>query len=162
MSAEIEVVAPDASDVPGPGGQMRSVHTPTTDNPMAVRPLCSRVPACPFHEISLADALDGSQPVVLLVAAPGYCESTLCPPALDLLVDAAPGSPEVTFVHAEVYVDPESVDRLLLADRTDAVHAYGLAFEPSLFLASSTGLVVDRLDNVFDADELTEALAALS
>ena len=38
--------------------------------------------------------------------------------------------------------------------------AYGLSFEPSLFVARANGVIVTRLDNVFDRVELAQAFQA--
>jgi hypothetical protein len=38
------------------------------------------------------------------------------------------------------------------------VQAYGLDFEPSLFLVQADGTVQRRMDVIFDVDEVTEAL----
>jgi hypothetical protein len=37
---------------------------------------------------------------------------------------------------------------------TDVVSAYGLTFEPALYLAGVDGTIVNRLDTIFDQTEL--------
>ena len=57
-------------------------------------------------------------------------------------------------VHAEVYTDPDGGSDPATGGLADAVDAYGLTFEPSLFVADADGTIVERLDNVFDRVEL--------
>lgn len=126
-----------------------------------VEPICTRDPRCPFHEVSLTEALVERRPLALLVASPGYCDSSLCPPALDLLVDAASGFPGIRFVHAEVYVDAGQLDSLADASPTEVVRTYELTFEPSLMLARADGTLSERLDHIYDVTELGEALSRI-
>ena len=44
---------------------------------------------------------------------------------------------------------------------TDTVQTYGLTSEPALFIAIPDGTIAGRLDYVFDATELDEALSAV-
>jgi len=39
------------------------------------------------------------------------------------------------------------------------IDEYGLTFEPSLFVADESGVIVARLDNVYDRAELRAALS---
>ncbi len=145
-----------------PGRPMAPVPTPTTSHHRGVRPICTRTPPCPFHDVSLDEALRRHDRVALLVASPGHCDSSLCPPAVDLLMKAAPRYQGVTFVHAEVYTDADGVDSLADANPTEVVRAYELDFEPSLLLAKADGTLSERLDHIFDVTELDEALLRLT
>ena len=42
------------------------------------------------------------------------------------------------------------------------VDELGLTFEPCLVLVGADGMVVERLDTIFDEDEVAEALARLT
>jgi len=42
------------------------------------------------------------------------------------------------------------------------VDAYGLTYEPSLYVADATGTVVDRLDYIFDATDLDASLSKVA
>lgn len=144
-----------------PGQLLPGVDTPTTRDHRGVEPICTRRPRCPFHTVSLADALGEQRPLALLIASPENCDSSLCPPALDLLVEAAPRFPTVRFLHAEVYSDADRIDDLADATPTDLVRTLALRFEPSLMLARPGGRLTERLDHLFDASELDEALTRL-
>ena len=70
-----------------------------------------------------------------------------------------PKHPDLQFVHAEVYTNAEAVKDLQAATLTPAVNAYGLTYEPSLYVADATGTIVDRLDYIFDATDLDASLS---
>ena len=65
-------------------------------------------------------------------------------------------------VHAEVYADAAATGDVLKAQLSEATMAYKLSFEPSLVIADAKGMVVDRLDFVFDRAELDEALGKVT
>jgi len=56
----------------------------------------------------------------------------------------------------------ERVDSLADASPTDVARTYELRFEPSLMLATADGNLAERLDHIFDATELDEALTRLT
>jgi len=146
---------------PGPGDPMIPVDTPTVGDARGADPICTRDPVCPFHDVTLREALGERRPTAFLVATPEFCQTEVCGPVLDVLVGEAEAYPAVRFVHAEVYADARAVDNVAQATLTEAMSAYQLTFEPSLFLAGADGVVVARLDNVYDASELREQLDEL-
>ena len=141
--------------VPKTGDSLPSFDTPTFADHRQVEPICTRQPKpCPFHEVTLSDALKLGVPVAYLVGTPSHCSTGTCSPALDGLIEVASrivGS--AVFVHAEVYADKAAT---VIAP---AVKALGLTFEPTLFIVDATGEIIQRLDAVFDSLEITEALA---
>jgi hypothetical protein len=48
------------------------------------------------------------------------------------------------------------------AQLAPVIDTYGLTYEPALFVANASGLVLERLDNIFDRAELAEALKTIS
>jgi len=145
-----------------PGSAMRAVETPTVADARGVTPICTRDPQCALHDHSLTEILAEPGPVALLVATPAFCQTGTCGPVLDLLLEARAGRPDVRFVHAEVYTDPNKATDLATATLTPVVEAYGLDFEPSLFLATADGTLAVRLDNTFDRQELAAGLSRVS
>jgi hypothetical protein len=55
-------------------------------------------------------------------------------------------------LHAEVYTDTTA------SKTTPSVDAYHLPFEPVLFVTNVSGVIVERLDSIWDAAELRTAL----
>ena len=152
--------------IPLPGQPMPPVNTPTTASPEGISPLCTRYEEpCSFHEHNVADVVGAGRPLALLVATPALCTTAYCGPVLETLIDVAEDHHAIDFVHLEVYANADEVDgsyddpRLELAA---PVTELGLTFEPSLFLVSSDGTLMERIDNIYDAAELDQALGALS
>lgn len=150
------ITDPASIALPKPGDAMVPVDTPTTVDARGVDPICTRQPFCPLHEITLTEALGRGTPVAFLVATPAFCQTAACGPVVDVLTAQRDAFPGITMVHAEVYTDTS------IATTTEAVDAYRLPFEPVLYLAGADGVVRERLDSIFDADELVPALRALA
>jgi hypothetical protein len=153
-----QVVAPADAKLVQRGDLMRPVDTPTPSDHRGVEPICTRSPACQFHDVTLTDALGTGKPTAFLVSTPEFCQVGLCGPTLDLMIEAAPSYPGVQFLHAEVYTDAAKLGSITGATLTDAVTTYDLTYEPVLFVANGQGRLVDRLDNVFDRGDLKAAL----
>ncbi|MDY7104021.1 MAG: twin-arginine translocation signal domain-containing protein [Actinomycetota bacterium] len=141
-----------------PGEAAIPVETPTIDDHRGVDPICTRDEQCPFHEVTLAEALTLGKPTVLLIATPGYCQTTACAPATDLLVDQLAGRNDLAVVHAEVYVDPEGADGVGFGEATEVLSKYRMDFEPSLYTFDASGITRARLDYVMDGAEMREAI----
>ena len=152
-----KVAAPGDLTLLQVGQPMRPVVTPTSADARGVTPICTRSEPCPFHAVTLTDALGAAKPVALIVSTPGYCQTAICGPVLELLIDAQSAHPDTTFVHAEVYKNPESGK----LDTTEIITAYGLSYEPALFVADATGTLRARLDFSWDRTELDAALATV-
>lgn len=165
ISLPVQAFDPADINVPLPGDQMPIVVTPTFADPAGVDRLCTRPDPCPFHEDSFDVLMTNGRPSALLVATPAFCSTAYCGPVVETMIEAAPAVEGVDIVHAEVYANPDEVDGNI-ADPAirlaPAVITTRLTFEPVLFLVSSDGVLVDRIDNVFDVDEAVDALRALA
>ncbi len=163
LEAAFTVGRPKDVKIPGPGDAMPVVDTPTTTDRRGVDPICTNQPPCPLHEVNLRDALAGEKPAVLLVSTPAFCQTAICGPVLDVLLgerDRVAG--QIELIHAEVYRDAgEAEEKGASATTAPVVDALHLPFEPCLVTIGSDGTVDRRLDVIFDAAELREALAAL-
>lgn len=143
--------------VPRIGTSLPGFDTPTFDNHRGVEPICTRTPQpCPFHDITLTEALATGKAVAYLVGTPAYCESGTCAPALEGLITASRKFGEsIIFIHSEIYIDNSATTI------APAVEALKMTYEPALFITNKQSIVTDRLDGVFDADEIMERLSAL-
>lgn len=180
-SAPFDVVDGASSSLVPRGAAMRPSETPTVADARGVAPICTR-PAgtCPFHTMTLTQALATGQPTALLIATPKFCQIGVCGPVLDLLTEIGPQFPGIQIIHAEVYTNAEAIfassSGTVDGSRTPAapadvsgsaqlapvVDTYGLTYEPALYLANAAGTIVDRLDNVFDRGEIRTGLQAIS
>jgi hypothetical protein len=156
--ANFQVTDPADVTVPVPGAALPPFDTPTVDDPRGVDPICTRDPEpCPFHDVTLTAALDTAATEGRLVAyyigTPALCQTGSCTPALESMIDLEDEfADSVTFVHAEVYADDTATTI------APAVEAAGLSYEPVLFITGSDGVILDRLDAVWDVTELRETL----
>jgi hypothetical protein len=155
--AAFQVMDPQAVTVPTPGTLLPGFDTPTVDDPQGFEVLCTRTPEpCPFHDVTLTDALAAGRPVAYYVGTPAFCSTGSCAPALEALIAAQERFGDAfTFVHAEVFSD---ADGTAIAP---AVTAVGMTYEPALFITDATGMIVERLDAVWDETELNERLALI-
>ncbi len=136
------------------GAPVPAVDTPTPADARGVNPICTREPACKLHDVTLTEALAEGVPIALLVATPAFCQFAICGPVLDVLLDVRADFPDVRFLHAEVYADPAKD----LDTYAPVVAPLGLHFEPCLVLIGADGLVVDRVDTIYDRVELQSRL----
>lgn len=158
--AAFQVFDPKDVVVPYVGGKLAGFDTPTVDNHRGVDPYCTLEPQpCPFHSMTLTQALASGKPVLYMIGTPAHCSTGACSPGLEFLVkaskDAGPAS-KLSVVHAEVYTDN------LASTVAPAVAALKLDYEPVIYATDPTGVIVDRLDAVWDATELGEVLSRFS
>jgi hypothetical protein len=142
------------------GQKMIPFDTPTVADQRGVELLCTRNPPCPLHDVTLREALAGGTTVAFLVATPQFCQQAICGPVLDVLVSQKDAFPQIKMLHSEVYPTVADAQPNVLKV-TDVVSAYGLTFEPALYLSSKDGTIVNRLDTIFDQGELHDALTKL-
>lgn len=150
------VFDPDDVAMPCPGDTLPPFDTPTLADARGVDPVCTRLEGpCPFHEVTLSEALASGRPVVYLIGTPAHCATATCAPGLDALIVAAERfADRAVFVHAEVYADPDATEV------AEAVRAVELDYEPVLWITDAAGVVTRRVDIVWDEPELIEILEA--
>lgn len=152
--AGIQILGEKLVPIPLLGKKLPGFDTPTKSNTRGVDPICTRTDGvCPFHDVTLNEALKMNKPVVYLIGSPAHCKTGTCSPALEGLIDLRKEiGDSATVVHADVYKDTEGT---VVAP---AVEALGLLFEPVLFITDAMGTLIKRLDAVFDIDEIRDTL----
>ena len=156
--AAVQVVERSSVAIPLVGDALPPFDTPTTRDARGVNPICTRADGvCPFHDLTLTEALASGKNVVYLIGTPAYCQTGTCAPALGALIELSKSTgDDVVFVHADVYSDDKA------ETVAPAVKAYNLTFEPALFITDSTGTLRQRLDAIFDVDEVRNTLSAVN
>tara|TARA_Y100001970_G_scaffold270518_1_gene364504 strand:- start:346 stop:1278 length:933 start_codon:yes stop_codon:yes gene_type:complete len=156
---EFRVISQLETDLIQVGETMRIAGTPTFADSAGFDPLCTRPEPCLFHEVNLKDALANNRPTILLVSTPGFCQTSICGPVLELLIEL-PKNSNWDVIHAEVYTEPKKI-----AEGTDlqklispVIQTYGMNFEPCFIVAGSDNKVLARLDYAFDKSEMRKAL----
>jgi hypothetical protein len=145
------------------GEKLPAFDTPTFDNARGVEPICTRTQPCPFHELTLTEALANDLPTVLLISTPGFCQTDVCGPSLEFVIDAVADRTDINVVHAEVW---ESFATQTTNGEFPTVSPllaeWGIEFEPSLFAMDSSGTIVGALHFAFDRDETVELIGLLA
>ncbi len=150
-----QVFEPSQVAIPVVGDELGGFDTPTFDDPKGLEPICTRDPICEFHSVTLTDALGEGKHVAYFVGTPQFCQTGSCTPALEAMITVAPDfADDFVFVHAEVFTDDTATTV------APAVEALGLTFEPTIFLTDARGVIVERLDGLWDESELRERLRA--
>lgn len=160
LTASVEVFPADQVILPQRGAPLPPVDTATTAATQGVDPICTNDPPCPLHSTSLSDSLRAGRPVALLLATPRFCQTAICGPVLDELLAAVKDRTDIDAIHVEPYANPLAVQSIAQADLTGLTSAYQMTFEPCLFVTNSQGILVRRLDSIYDRTELMEALDA--
>lgn len=137
-----------------PGEAAPRIETPTGTTPAELDAIDTRDPHDDMHEVSLKDALDKRQPVVLVFATPKLCASRVCAPVTDVAewVHHEYGD-GVTFIHNEIYNDND-----LNKGFRPQVRAFKLPSEPYTFVIDRQGHVDSVLQGPFDETELKAAV----
>ncbi len=144
------------AQAPVAGTAAPTAASPTTSDPMGVKPLCTRDPQCPLHQKSLADLVGKGRPVAVMFATPALCQTQYCGPVLDTLLPfASEYGDRIDFVHVEIYKDGTATNLV------PTVETWNLASEPWLFGIDATGKVTARLDSAFASDEIKGLLDGL-
>lgn len=159
MDSQVQAYSPDEIGPPGVGEPLPPVGTPTPESPLDVDPICTRVPPCPFHSVALPDALTMGKKVALLVSTPAYCQTAVCGPILDNLINIASDRDDLIPIHTEVYANPKAVRNLADADLAPVPAAYQMVYEPALFVTDPQGTLTARADTIVDRSEMEELLS---
>jgi hypothetical protein len=148
------VADPSLVQIPYIGALLPPFDTPTVDDARGVDPICSRSEGtCPFHAVTLTDALASGKPVIYMIGTPAHCQTGVCAPGLEALIATGERIGDAAvIVHADVFTD----DTATVV--TPAVEASKFTYEPVLMFVDGSGNVVDRLDAVWDQSELDETV----
>lgn len=153
--AAFAVYPADQIASPSIGSPMPPFDTPTVDDHRGVEPYCSLTPSpCPLHDVTLTEALQSGKPVVYMIGTPAHCQTGTCAPGLEFLVTQhGTLGDAVVMVHADVYAD-EAATTI-----APAVDALKVDYEPIVYFIGADGVIVDRLDAVWDSTELADRMA---
>lgn len=155
-TTKFAMTLPATAVAPVAGQQAPRAASPTKTDPLGVKPICTRVPQCPLHTMSLSDVIGTGRPVAVLFATPALCTSQYCGPVLDeLLSIRQPYEDRITFVHVDIYKN--------LRGRAESptVTAWQLPSEPWLYTIDGAGTIVGRIDTAFGKNEMQAQLDEL-
>lgn len=118
-----------------------------------------------FYELTIAEALETGQPLVVIFATPAFCQTRFCGPILDNVKTVQPEfADQVNFIHIEPFELDEEGQLMLGEDGNPAVAAptleWQLVTEPWIFVVDAQGRIAARFEGAASADELREAIVA--
>ena len=157
---EFVVVEREDSNVFQVGEQLPPFDTPTFDDPRGVDPISTRFEGpSPFHEITLTEALSNGRPTALLISTPEFCQTDVCGPSLESLIDHGTGRDDIDIIHQEVFASfQRDVAENNDPELAPLLQEWDWAFEPSLYVMDADGTIVGGKHFTFDSDEVAELL----
>jgi hypothetical protein len=115
-------------------------------------------PSPEMHTSTIASAIEAGRPALVLFAVPGFCESRLCGPELEIMRRLLPKYRDrVEFIHIEFYRNPGSPQRTV----SDTAREWNLRTEPWFFLIDKQGLISAKFEGPVSSQELEQALDAV-
>lgn len=123
----------------------------------------SSLPPIPeMHELTVAEALDAGEPMLVAFATPAFCQTRFCGPVIDSVVRPLLdryGS-EAAFVHIEPFDLPEAREagRLTVLP---VMGEWGLTTEPWVFIVDRDGRVSAKFEGIMSLEEVEAALAVV-
>ena len=156
LTLRTTVEVKERASAPKIGDPAPQSKTPTARDVSDLRTISSDADPDPrFYQLSVAEAVSSGKPSLILFATPGYCETAVCGPGVDVLgrlVDQFGDA--INVVHVEVY-------QLPYAGKTVSVmQEWGLPSEPWLFLVDADGKIAGRYEGGITYQELEPDVAA--
>ena len=152
--AAFQLVGKDQDGSPLIGEEALATQSPTVSDARGVDPICTRSPACSMHDMTIAEALAESKPVVIVFGTPRFCTSRTCGPVVDIVESAKEKfSDEASFVHVEVWRNDE--DAINKPDgQAPAFAEWKLGTEPWTYFIDEEGIVRDRWIGAIGVNEV--------
>ena len=142
---------------PRVGEPAPSVDSRTRDDVSSLNELTSdRDPEPGLYAISISEALELGQPLLLTFATPAFCHSRTCAPVLDAVKAVwREFSPSISGIHVEVFENPENPTRLV---ESAAFVAWRLPSEPWVFVINASGIIRYAFEGAVTEAELRSAV----
>ena len=122
----------------------------------------SPTPDPSLYELSIADAIGGGQTTVVTFATPAFCQTATCGPQVEVLSSLRLRHTESTFIHVEVYDNPDEIDGDLSRARiSPLMEEWGLMTEPFTFVIDAEGQIAAKFEGFVTEEELESALLRL-
>ncbi len=145
-----------ATKIPARGQKAPIIATPTLRSARGnVASIDTRLPPSDMHAVSFGDVV-GHKPVALLFSTPALCQSRVCGPVTDVLMETEQRyRGKVDFIHQEIYRDNQVSKGL-----RPQLAAFDLRTEPWLFTVDRHGRIAARLEGAFGMAEADAAVRA--
>ncbi|MEO6795636.1 MAG: hypothetical protein ABI401_07365 [Candidatus Dormibacter sp.] len=146
--------------VPGVGQPAPKSNNPTASSVSDVSLIDTGQPPDDMHQVSIAQAIAGHKPTLVVFASPAFCTSQLCGPEVKVIQGLEPAyKDKLTFIHVEIYENykPDPSKRQVAPTVTE----WRLQSEPWIFLIDSTGTIRERFEGAAGTDEVKAAIDRL-
>lgn len=146
------------SSAPMIGSPAPKSKTPTARQVAELTMISSDVEPDPrLHQMSVDEAVTSGKPSLILFATPGYCQTAVCGPGVDVLSALADRfGDRINPVHVEVYQLPYTDGKTV-----PAMGEWGIKTEPWLFLVDKNGTITGRYEGGITLTELEPEVAKL-
>ena len=115
-----------------------------------------------LYQMSIADAIDRSEPLLVTFATPAYCRTATCGPQMSIVKQFQERyAGRMNFIHVEIYDNPAEIreEGISVARTAPALAEWGLPSEPWTFVIDDAGIVRAKYEGFVDSDELEIAIA---
>jgi hypothetical protein len=158
MTLRTSVEVKDRANAPKIGDAAPQSDTPTVNDVADLKTISSDSEPDPrLYQLSVADAVASGKPSLIMFATPGYCETAVCGPGIEVLGKLKDTfGDQINAVHVEIYELPYDQGKTVAA-----MQEWGLQSEPWLFLVDDQGKIVGRYEGGITVQELEPDVAAL-
>jgi hypothetical protein len=158
VTQRIGVMVTDKGSAVAVGTPAPKTKTPTAADVSDLKTITSATNPNPqFYQLSVDQAVTSGKPSMILFATPGFCQTAVCGPGVDVLQRLADKfGDQVNAVHVEIYQHP--FEKL---QTVPAMSEWGLRTEPWLFLVGKDGRIVDRFEGGITSQEIAPAVEKL-
>ncbi len=111
-----------------------------------------------MHEMTIAEAVESGRPTVVAFATPAFCQSRVCGPLMDSVVDPLfqRYGGRVNFVHVEPYdLEKARQGEIVVVPE---VEEWGLQTEPWLFIIDRQGRIAAKFEAIVAVEEVEQVL----
>lgn len=115
-----------------------------------------------LYQLSIADAITAQKPFLVAFSTPGFCETAVCSPNLQVIKKLKDQfKDQINFIHVEVY--PYPFDEAVQKERfVPAMEEWSLHTEPWTFLVDTQGIIQAKYEGGITFAELEPALQQLA
>jgi hypothetical protein len=112
-----------------------------------------------MHNMTVADALATHVPIVLAFATPAFCQTRICAPVMDTVMDplAAQYAGRVNFIHIEPY-DLKDLRASNVQVPVPATQEWRIQDEPWVFVIDRSGHIAAKFEGIAAFDEVDAAV----
>ena len=144
------------------GTKALAVASPVATSPAELKKICTRVPPCRLHAISLDKAIASGRPTVACFATPLLCQSRMCGPVVDEVIVAAGKVPagKANFIHVEEFLQPDP-SKPNTTQLSPTFKAWGFQTEPWTVVIDRHGIIRDRFEGPVTAAQVEQAVRPL-